>query len=222
MATPLGRLHLVTDGRPTRDPLAVVRAALSVAALSGGAGRLVVQVRVTDGTTDRAAYELAAAVAELCPATGATCLVNDRLHVGLAVGADGGHVGADDLPVAAARRVLGPQAVLGATVRDPAAARCAVANGASYLGVGPVYPTATKSGLPAPIGPAGVAAVAEAVTVPVIAIGGVTADRVAEVCAAGAYGVAVVGAIGSAPDPAAATRAFLAALEAASTTMAPR
>src|SRR5205823_15043548 len=107
----------------------------------------------------------------LCRPAGVTCLVNDRLHVALAVGADGGHVGADDLPVAAARRILGPYAVLGATARDPETARRAVADGASYLGVGPAYPTSTKGGLPAPIGPAGVAAVAAAVPVPVIAIG---------------------------------------------------
>ncbi len=207
MRSPLGRLHLVTDTRPGRDPLAVVRAALAVAT-----HHLVVQVRVTDDTTDRAAYELAKEIADRCHATGATCLVNDRLHIALAVGADGGHVGDEDLPVAAARRVLGPDAVLGATVRDPEAARRAVADGASYLGVGPAYPTATKAGLPAPIGPAGVAAVAAAVATPVIAIGGVTADRVAELLDNGAHGIAVVGAIGNAPDPGAATTGFLAAL----------
>ena len=88
------------------------------------------------------------------------CLVNDRLHVALAAGADGGHVGADDLPVAAARRVLGPAAVLGATCRTAAEARAAAAAGATYLGVGPAFATSTKDGLPAPLGPAGVAAVA--------------------------------------------------------------
>src|SRR5437773_2362899 len=76
-----------------------------------------------------------------------------------------------------------------------------VADGADYLGVGPAYPTSTKDGLPSPIGPAGITAVAEAVTVPVIAIGGVTAPRLPELRAAGAYGVAVVGAICGAGDP---------------------
>ena len=110
----LGRLHLITDTRPGRDPLAVVRAALAVARAD-----LVVQVRVEDSATDREAYELARRVLALCASYGATCLVNDRLHVALAVGAAGGHVGADDLPVAAARRVLGPAGVLGATARAP-------------------------------------------------------------------------------------------------------
>ncbi|WP_174530457.1 thiamine phosphate synthase, partial [Micromonospora maritima] len=99
----LGRLHLITDTRPGRDPLAVLRAALPVAGAD-----LVVQVRVEDDATDREAYELARRVAEACRPYGASCLVNDRLHVALAVDAAGGHVGADDLPVAAARRVLGP------------------------------------------------------------------------------------------------------------------
>ncbi|WFE42395.1 thiamine phosphate synthase [Micromonospora sp. WMMD998] len=203
----LGRLHLITDTRPGRDPLAVLRAALPVAR-----DDLVVQVRVTDDATDREAYDLACRVVGACLPYGACCLVNDRLHVALAVGAAGGHVGADDLPVAAARRVLGAGAVLGATAREPGAARAAVDAGATYLGVGPCHATTTKSGLPAPIGPDGVRAVAGSVTVPVIAIGGVTAGSVPALRAAGAYGVAVVGALSAAADPARATAELLRAL----------
>lgn len=193
----LGRLHLITDTRPGRDPLAVLRAVLPVAH-----DHLVVQVRVEDTATDRQAYELTRQVLALCTPYEVPCLVNDRLHVALATGAAGGHVGADDLPVAAAREVLGPAAVLGATAREPATALAAVTAGASYLGVGPCRATATKDGLPPPIGVAGVRAVVEAVDVPVIAIGGVTAAHVAELRAAGAYGVAVVGALSQAADPA--------------------
>ncbi|MGN9810865.1 thiamine phosphate synthase [Micromonospora sp. BQ11] len=203
----LGRLHLITDTRPGRDPLAVLRAALPVAR-----GELVVQVRVGDDATDREAYDLSRRVVALCARHDVTCLVNDRLHVALAVGAAGGHVGAHDLPVGAARRVLGSAAVLGATAREPGAATEAVAAGASYLGVGPFRPTRTKDGLPPAIGVAGVRAVAEAVTVPVIAIGGVTAADVRELRAAGAYGVAVVGALSGAADPARATAELLGAL----------
>ncbi|RKR90103.1 thiamine-phosphate diphosphorylase [Micromonospora pisi] len=203
----LGRLHLITDTRTGRDPIATVRAALAVAG-----PELVVQVRVEDDATDREAYDLAGRIVELCTPAGATCLVNDRLHVALAVHAAGGHVGALDLPVAAARRVLGPDALLGATARDPATALDAVADGASYLGVGPCYATTTKDGLPEPIGPAGVGRVVEAVGVPVIAIGGVTAERVPALLAAGAYGVAVVGALSGAADPSRATTELLAAL----------
>jgi thiamine-phosphate pyrophosphorylase len=169
-------------------------------------------VRVADDTCDREAYELARRVLALCRPYGATCLVNDRLHVALAVGADGGHVGADDLPVPVARRVLGAGAVLGATAREPVAAAAAVEAGATYLGVGPCHATTTKSGLPDPIGPGGVRAVAEAVDVPIYAIGGVTAASVPALRAAGAYGVAVIGALSDAHDPARATAELLGAL----------
>ena len=203
----LGRLHLITDARAGRNPLTVVQAALSVARTE-----LVVQVRVADDATDRQAYDLARRVIALCARYDATCLVNDRLHVALAVGAAGGHVGADDLPVGAARAVLGSAAVLGVTARDADTAVEAVAAGASYLGVGPVHPTTSKEGLPPAIGVAGVGVVAAAVSVPVIAIGGVTAADVPDLRAAGAYGVAVIAALSHAADPARATAAFVEAL----------
>jgi thiamine-phosphate pyrophosphorylase len=187
------RLHVVTDS------LDVVRGVV-------GHGPVAVQIRVK--SSDRAAYELTVAALPICRSAGALCLVDDRIGVALAAGADGVHVGAEDLPVAAARRVLGPGAVLGATCRDPAAARAAVAEGASYLGVGPAFPTTTKAGLPPPLGPAGVAAVVAAVPgTPVIAIGGVTPERVASL---DSYGVAAVSAIVS--DPAGAAVEFLKAL----------
>ncbi|WP_433224205.1 thiamine phosphate synthase [Dactylosporangium sp. CS-047395] len=173
------------------------------------AGFDVVQVRPEDHVTDREAYELTVRVLAMCRELGRTCLVNDRLHIALAAGADGGHVGADDLPVAAARRILGPAAILGATARNPVTARQAVADGASYLGVGPAYATDTKAGLPDAIGVAGVRAVAAAVPVPVVAIGGVTAHRAPELYAAGAHAVAVVGAVSGAADPFAAAAEFL-------------
>jgi thiamine-phosphate pyrophosphorylase len=102
--------------------------------------------------------------------------------------------------------------VLGASARTAAGAREALAAGASYLGVGPCYPTSTKDGLPGPIGAAGLAAVAAAVALPVLAIGGVTVDRIPELLEAGAFGIAVVGAIAMANDPAAAARELLASL----------
>jgi thiamine-phosphate pyrophosphorylase len=200
-------LHVLTDAPD------VATAAVCAAVRLGMANSLAVQVRVDDDMTDRRAYELAVAILAQCRPAGVLCLVNDRLHVAVAAGADGGHVGADDLPVAAARTVLGGAAVLGATCRDAVAARLAVAAGATYLGVGPAFPTSTKTGLPAPIGPGGVGAVARAVPgTPVVAIGGVTAARVAGLRAAGATGVAVAGAVAAAPDPVAATEELLKAL----------
>jgi thiamine-phosphate pyrophosphorylase len=201
----LGRLHVITDPRDGRDALGIVTAAVQ-------AGATVVQVRVK-GYADRVLYDFARRVVDVCAASGATCVVDDRVDVALAVGAAGTHVGADDLPVEAVRRVAGPGHLIGGTARDPHRAAELVAAGADYLGVGPAYATRTKSGLPAPLGPAGVKSVARAVTVPVIAIGGVTADRIPELLAAGAHGVAVVSAVSDAADPAEATRDLLRALD---------
>jgi thiamine-phosphate pyrophosphorylase len=205
----LGRLHLITDTRFGRDPLAVLPAALD-------AGVDVVQVRAKE-LSDVVVHAMTERVVTLCAAFGAMCIVDDRLDVALTAGAAGTHLGADDLPVAAARSLVGPGFVIGATVRDPSAAVAAVGAGASYLGVGPSFATSTKAGLPAPIGVAGVAAVCAVVSVPVIAIGGVRSDRVGMLLEAGVHGVAVVDAVYGAADPVAAVRGLRAALAAGST-----
>jgi len=187
------KLHVVTPpGVAVRD-LATTRALLH-------AGAPLVQVR-TKAVDDRVRLEAARTVLRAVRAAGATCLVNDRVDIALAAGADGVHVGADDLPAAVARRLLGSGAVVGATCRNAEDARRAQAEGASYLGVGPVYATSTKSGLPEPMGPGGLESVAAAVDVPVIGISGITADNAAAVFDAGAWGVAVVGAVYGADDP---------------------
>ena len=204
----IGRLHVITDTRPGCDALAVVTAAVE-------AGAPVVQVRGKE-LTDRELYELTCRVLDVCTVHGATCLVDDRLHVAIGAGAQGAHIGADDLPVDVARRVLGPDRILGATARDPETGLAHQAAGASYLGVGPAYSTTTKTGLPDALGPAGVGRVAAAVDIPVIAIAAVTAERVPELLEAGAHGVAVIGAISNAVDPHLATEELLRALEKAS------
>jgi len=205
----IGRLHVLTDAREGRAPLTVAAAALS-------AGAPVLQVRAK-GSTDRELYEFASRVAALCADAGALCVVDDRVDIAVAVGVGGTHLGATDLPLTAARRVVGPGHLLGGTAREPTAAAALVADGADYLGVGPSYATTTKDGLPSALGPAGVAAVAQAVDVPVIAIGGVTVAQVPDLLAAGAHGVAVVGAVSDAADPAEAVRALLRALAAGGT-----
>jgi thiamine-phosphate pyrophosphorylase len=203
----IGRLQVLTDLDAPADPLVAVDAALA-------AGAPVIQVRAK-ALTDRALFALAEAVVMRCRVAGATSLVDDRVDIALATGADGVHLGDDDLPVDVARRLLGHEAIIGATARDVAAGRARVAEGADYLGVGPTYATSTKRGLPPALGPETVGAVAKAVSVPVIAIAGITLDRVPEVLAAGVHGVAVVGAVSRADDPGRATADLLAAIEAA-------
>ncbi len=202
----IGRLQVLTDLDAPADPLVAVDAALA-------AGAPVIQVRAK-ALTDRALFALAEAVVMRCRVAGATSLVDDRVDIALATGADGVHLGDDDLPVDVARRLLGHEAIIGATARDVAAGRARVAEGADYLGVGPTYATSTKSGLPPALGPTAVGAVAKAVSVPVIAIAGITLERVPEVLAAGVHGVAVVGAVSRVDDPGRATADLLAAIEA--------
>jgi thiamine-phosphate pyrophosphorylase len=187
------RIHVITD---------------SIDVVRGVAGLADVAVQIRVKSNDAEAYGLTAAAIKVCRPAGTLVLVNDRVGVALAAGADGVHVGADDLPVPAARRVVGPHAIVGATCRNPIAARAAVADGASYLGVGPAFLTSTKDGLPPPLGPAAVAAVAEAVPgTPVLAIGGITAERVPLLAV---HGVAAVSAFVA--DPKGAVADFLAAL----------
>lgn len=193
MGTSFPRIHVVTDD------IDVVR---------GVAGLPDVAVQIRVKSNDASAYALTCTAIEVCRPAGTIVLVNDRVGVALAAGADGVHLGADDLPVAAGRRVLGPAAIIGATCRDPGAARAAVAAGAGYLGVGPAFATSTKDGLPPPLGPAAIAAVADSVPgTPVLAIGGITAERVPLLAV---HGVAAVSAF--AADPKGAVAAFLAAL----------
>ncbi len=163
--TGLGRLHVLTDA--AGGPAALRRGHRR------GGGRRPGDPGARQGGYGRRALDFATAVLRVCLEHGALCLVNDRVDIALAAGAHGTHLGAHDLPVAAARRIAGPGHLIGGTARDPARAAALVAAGADYLGVGPAYATTTKTGLPDPLGAAGVAAVARAVPVPVIAIGGV-------------------------------------------------
>jgi thiamine-phosphate pyrophosphorylase len=196
--TGIGRLHVLVDAVD-----------LAEAALEAGAPTL--QVRIKSGT-DADRLRTTTHIVERCRDAGATCLVNDRVDIAEAVGADGVHLGADDIPVAMARRLLGPDPIVGGTARDPETARRLVDEGATYLGVGPTFATRSKRGLPEPIGVEGVEAVAAAVDVPVIAISGITPDKVEQVIGAGAFGVAVISAIADAADPHLATHDLLLAV----------
>jgi thiamine-phosphate pyrophosphorylase len=155
--------------------------------------------------------ELAQDLAGLCGAGGALFFVNDHVDVALLSGADGVHLGPDDLSLAAARRVGGGDLLLGASASTPDAARAAEAAGASYLGSGPAYPTPLKTEKRV-IGPHGVAAVAAAVAIPVFAIGGIERRRVPELRAAGVERVCAIRSLAEAPDPEAEVRRLREAL----------
>ena len=155
------------------------------------------QVRDKDVTT-RELVELTRVVLAAVHPLGATVVVDDRLDVALATGADGVHLGEHDLPVGLAATIA-PHLVLGATCRDRDAVERAAAAGASYAGFGPVHDTTSKTGLPAALG---TPAITDACGVlPLVAIGGIGPGRVGPALAAGAHGVAVLGAIWRDPDP---------------------
>ena len=145
------------------------------------------------------------------PAAPPLVIVNDRVDVALAAAADGVHLGASDLPVADARRRLGPAALIGRTAHSLAEAEAAVAAGADYLGVGPCFPSATKAF--AQHAPREFLAAAAALPVPVFAIGGIDGERIDELVGLGLTRIAVAAAVTSAAEPAMAVRTLLAALD---------
>jgi len=142
------------------------------------------------------------------PTDPAIVVVNDRADLATAVGADGVHTGADDLPTVLTRRVIGPAALLGRTAHSVAEARTAAADGADYLGIGPCFPSSTKSfGEFAP--PDFLETVSREISLPAFAIGGVTLDRLDALAALGITRVAVASAVTGARDPASAAAAII-------------
>jgi thiamine-phosphate pyrophosphorylase len=205
--SPLPRLYAIVDPLDTgRSP-----AALAEALLAGGARCL--QLRWKPAAA-RDLLEMARAIRPLARAAGALFVVNDRPDIAILAAADGVHLGQDDLPVAAARRILGPGRIVGVSTHDPDQARAAAAAGADYVAVGPVYATSSKVGALAPRGLDLVRAARAVVPCPLVAIGGIDAATAAEVVAAGADAVAMIAALVRAPDPAAAVREVLARLPA--------
>lgn len=181
-------------------------------AVRGGADT--VQFREKRPRLTRELIENARAVVDACVHHGAVCIVDDRADVTAGVGAPGLHLGRDDLPVAVARDLLGPDVLIGGTANSLEEARRVWQQPINYLGVGPVYGTTSKAN-PAPVlGLEQLHAIVTESPVPVIAIGSITAERVGEVLDTGAYGVAVLSAITCATDPEAAAREFANAIAA--------
>jgi thiamine-phosphate pyrophosphorylase len=197
------RLVVVTDpdcgaGRDVAD---VVRAALRC-------GAPALQLRMKDAPA-REMAALARVLLEETRAAGALLFVNDRVDVALAVGADGAHVGQDDVPASAVRRIVPPGFLIGVSAETVALARQAQEDGADYVGVGPVYATGSKADAGDAVGIGRIAEVASAVRIPVVGIGGITIGNAPAVIRAGAAGVAVISAVMRADDPEAAVRALL-------------
>ena len=188
-------LYLVTDRTLSlgRSTVEVVRAAIR-----GGVS--CVQLR-EKGCSTREFMDEARLLKALLAGTGVPLFINDRLDVALAVGADGVHLGQNDLAIADARRLVGNRMIIGISAESVADAVRAEAEGADYIGASPVFTTPTKTDTAPPLGLDGLRAIRRAVRLPLVAIGGIDADNAAQVLRAGADGLAVVSAIVSAPCP---------------------
>lgn len=196
-------VYLVTDTGflQGRDFTACIEAALK-----GG----VTLLQYRDKTADsRTLFERALLLKKLCAAYQVPLLINDRLDIALAVQADGVHVGQSDLPVAVVRRLLGDQAVVGASAHNAEEARQALADGADYLGCGAVFGTTTKNDA-GYLGLTGLQSIRQAVTAPIVGIGGVNSGNFEQVLQTGANGAAIVSGILAAADIEAEVRKFTA------------
>lgn len=193
-------LHLVTDRNLSlgRDLLEIVQAAIQ-----GGVS--VVQLREKECAT-REFVELGRAVSTLLQQTSVPLIINDRVDVALAIGASGVHIGQSDMSYADARRLLGPDAIIGLSVESEAHALVAEKLDVDYLGLSPVFVTSTKSELKEQLGLEGIASIRRISHHRLVAIGGIDSENISAILKSGADGVAVVSAICSAPDPLQATR----------------
>lgn len=200
----------------TRNPLASMLVQRVRESMEGGVH--VVQLREKESFA-KDLYTLAQQLRHMT-AERALFLVNDRIDIALAVGADGVHLPADGLPVAAARRLLGEDKLIGCSAHDVTSAVQCAQEGADFVHVGTVYATESKPGR-TPAGPQLVRQVAAAVDIPVIGVGGISARSAPTVMAAGAHGVAVISALLDAPDTAEAAQELTRAL-AARTPVRPR
>lgn len=194
------RLYAITDRRAL--PAGVTLAQAVEAALDGGVTCLQLREKTASAGEILA---LARTLLPLCRARRVPLLINDRVDIALAAGADGVHLGQDDLPLPEARALLGPDRILGATAHTVEEALRAQAEGADYLGVGAMFPTGTKTDT-VPTSADTLKAICAAVSIPVVAIGGVNAENLPTLAGTGIAGAAVVSAIFSQSDLTAAAR----------------
>jgi thiamine-phosphate pyrophosphorylase len=199
------RLIVITD-----EGLAAPREVFDIVRVAVAAGAPAVQLR-NKGASARELAEKGRTLLEITRTADVLFFVNDRLDVALAIGADGVHLGPDDLPVSAARSVVPTGFLIGSSTDDPEDARRLVVEGADYIGCGTVYPTSTKPDAGEAIGLDGLRQVVEAVEVPVVGIGGVDREGAAQIAGTtGAAGAAVVGAVMGGADVEAIVRELMA------------
>ena len=193
-------LYVITDSRVARKrPTDEIVAA----AIRGGA--TMIQLR-EKGWAARDLMEMGRRLLAITRPSGVALVVNDRVDVALAIDADGVHVGQDDIPVPVARRLLGPDKIVGTSAGTVEEAKQAELDGADYVGVGSIFATTSKPDAGDAIGPAALRRVREAIHIPIVAIGGLSSSNAGEAIGAGAQGVAVISSVVGADDVASAAR----------------
>jgi thiamine-phosphate pyrophosphorylase len=205
----IGRLHVLTDtvlqGRFTHTELTRL-------AIAGGADTI--QFRQKQGSTGKM-IEVARNMKRLCAEAGVTFIVNDRLDVAVAAEADGVHLGQADFPIPMGRDILGENRIIGGSAATLKEAQKCLSEGADYVGFGPVFPTSSKDDAGPVSGIEVLKQVVEAISVPIIAIGGISAENTPDVLNAGAHGIAVISAVCCQESPEQATRSLHQALHSA-------
>lgn len=200
------KLCLVADTKAagTRDLVSIIEDAVR-------AGTTLIQLRGKNCET-RELLELAFRISEVLDAKKVPFLINDRVDIALACGADGVHLGQKDMPLIHARRLLGRERSIGISVNTIEEALAAERDGADYIGAGPVYFTSSKDKIPAVLGLEGIRTIREKVRIPILAIGGITRQNARAVISAGADGIAVISAIMGEEDPIEATKGLISIL----------
>ncbi len=198
----VGRFHVITD-----TVLQTCRSHVALAALAIAGGADTIQLREKKGST-RELIDAATQMQALCKSAGVTFIVNDRVDVAIASGADGVHLGQDDFPIPLARKLLGKRAVIGGSAGTIEEAQKCAMEGADYIGFGPVFATGSKADAGPTAGLDLLLHVAKTVSVPVVAIGGITTANTPLVMKTGAHGIAVISAVCCQDDPEQAARSL--------------
>ena len=197
------QLYIITDQRLARGRLLTEIVAQAIA---GGAD--IIQLRDKESSA-KELVQTGLALRDVTRQTGAIFIVNDRVDVAMVVDADGAHLGQDDLPPVYTRRIMGSEKIIGVSVGSVAEAIQAVADSADYISVGSIFPTQTKPDAGGAVGTQLITQIKNAVDIPVVAIGGITADNIAQVAEAGADCVAVISAVVGADDVETAARCLI-------------
>ena len=203
----IGQLHVLTD---TVLQFRFSHLELVRMAIKGGADTI--QFRQKVGAS-REMIEIVRQLKQLCLDSDVTLIVNDRVDIAIAAEADGVHLGQDDFPIPLARKLLGESRIIGGSAATLEEAQRCLAEGADYIGFGPVYPTTSKADADPVTGIKLLKQAVEIISLPIIAIGGISAENAPEVMRAGAQGIAVISAVCCQEDPEQATGALRQALQ---------